>query len=167
MNEIFIRRSVRHFTDETVENEKIEKLLRAAMQAPSAFNQRAWNFIVVRGKENLKKLAKYNIYASSLNNANLAIIVLGNIDKMISAEYWQQDLGAATQNIQLEAVSLGLGSVWLSTAPDKTKINYIKNLYNLEDNLLPYSVLAIGYPKKENANYFVDRYEENSIQYIN
>ena len=55
MNAIFTRRSVRQFAAKPVEQEKIEKLLRAAMQAPPANNQQPWEFVVVKGKENLEK----------------------------------------------------------------------------------------------------------------
>ena len=166
MNAIFTRRSVRQFDAKPVEREKIEKLLRAAMQAPSANNQQPWEFVVVKGKDNLEKLAQYNPYAGCLRGANLAIIVLGNANKMMLPEHWEQDLGGATQNIQLEAVELGLGSVWLGTAPNKAKMDFIRKLYGMEQNLLPYAVLAVGYPKDENANYFVDRYDESSVRYI-
>ncbi len=166
MNEIFIRRSVRQFIDKEVEMQKIDEILRAAMQAPSAGNQQPWEFIVVRGKENLETLSKYNPYAGCLNNANVAIIVLSNTKRMVFEEYWQQDLGAASQNIQLQATKLGLGSVWLGTAPDKARMDFVSKLYNLDENLVPYSVIAIGYPKNENANNFVDRFDEKRVRYI-
>lgn len=41
------RRSIRKFEDKPVEKEKIDLLLRAAMQAPSAVNEQPWEFIVV------------------------------------------------------------------------------------------------------------------------
>ncbi len=166
MNAIFTRRSVRTFLAKEVEQEKIEKLLRAAMQAPSAANQRPWEFMVIRGKENLLTLSQYNPYASCLKNADLGIIVLGNQERLIFPEYWQQDLAAATQNILLEATELELGTVWFGTAPDQERMAYIQKLYNLSDNLLPYSVIAVGYPKDSNANAFIDRFEENRVHYI-
>lgn len=166
MNSIFTRRSVRNFLDEKVEDEKIEKILRAAMQAPSAGNQQPWEFIVVRGKENLMKLSKFSLYAGCLQNADVGIIVIGNQKRMMVPQLWQQDLGAATQNILLQATELGLGSVWFGTAPDNEHMNFIKNLYDLDENQLPYSVVAIGYPKSSTANSFVDRFDESRIKYI-
>ena len=165
MNSIFTRRSIRQFTDQKVEDEKIESLLRAAMQAPSANNQQPWEFLVVRGKENLEKLSCLHMYSKCLKGADLAIIVMANKDRLTSPDFYQQDLGAATQNIQLQAVELGLGSVWLGTAPKQDRIEFIRALYNLEDNIIPYSVLAIGYPVRENK--FVDRYEAERVRYIN
>lgn len=47
MNSIFSRVSIRKYQDKPVEKEKIEAILRAAMQAPSAANQQPWEFYVV------------------------------------------------------------------------------------------------------------------------
>ena len=53
MNEIFSRVSIRKFTDQQVEREKIVTMLRAAMQAPSAHNQQPWEFYVIRSRMRL------------------------------------------------------------------------------------------------------------------
>ena len=66
MNEIFTRRSVRKYADKPVEKEKVEKLLRRAMQAPSATNQQPWEFIVVDDKELLKKLSSFHSFCKLL-----------------------------------------------------------------------------------------------------
>ena len=50
MDAIFHRTSIRKYQEKPVEPEKIEKLLRAAMAAPSAFNQQPWEFYVIRNK---------------------------------------------------------------------------------------------------------------------
>ena len=55
MNSIFHRTSVRKYTNQPVEQEKIEKILRAGMAAPSAMNQQPWEFYVVENKEVLEK----------------------------------------------------------------------------------------------------------------
>ena len=51
MNSIFKRKSIRKFLDKEIEDEKIERLLRAGMQAPSAINSQPWEFLVVRDKK--------------------------------------------------------------------------------------------------------------------
>ncbi len=166
MNSIFIRRSVRNFLTNDVEDVKLDKILRAAMQAPSAGNGQPWEFIVVKGQKNLNTLAQFSPYATSLKKANLGIVVLGNKTKTPFPEYWQQDLGAATQNILLEATELGLGSVWYGVAPERDRMVYISKLYKLDEHLLPFCVIAIGYPEKENANHFVDRFDFNRVRYV-
>ncbi len=165
MNAIYTRRSVRDFLDKPIEAQKVEQLLRAAMQAPSAKHQAPWEFIVVQDKDRLKELALYNPYATSLNKATLSIIVLGNSDRFTAPEKWQQDLGASTQNILLEVVEQGLGAVWLGVEGNKDRSEYIKKMFNLGDNLLPYAVLAIGYPTSENANFFRDEFDSSRIHY--
>lgn len=57
MDSIFHRVSIRKFQDKPVEPEKIEKLLRAAMAAPSAGNQQPWEFYVVMNRDLIQKLA--------------------------------------------------------------------------------------------------------------
>ncbi len=166
MNSIFTRRSIRAFEDKAVEAEKIEKILRAAMQAPSAANGQPWKFIVVQGDENLLQLSKYNPYAASIQGAAFAVVVLCDNSKLVLPDMWQQDLSAVTQNILLQATELGLGSVWYGTAPDKRKMDYISELYNLDSSISPFSVVGIGYPKKADAIKFVDRFDETRIRYV-
>lgn len=157
------RRSIRSYKDIKVEKEKIEKLLRAAMQAPSAFNQQAWEFIVVEDKETLKKISNMSPYSKAVESSPLTFIVLANRDNMKVPECWQQDLGAATENLLLEAVELGLGGVWMAVAPIEERISYIKDMFNLPENIIPYSVIPVGYPVDEPK--FIDRYDSNKVHY--
>lgn len=166
MEAIFTRRSVRSFKNQRIEDEKVDKMLRAGMQAPSAYNQQAWEFIVVRNKQVLKRLSTSNQYAGSLADADVGIIILGNTEKMTLQLMWEQDLGACTQNILLQATALGLGAVWYGTTPYKDRMEFIQKEFNLSENLLPYCMLGIGYPKNENANTFIDRYDADKVRYV-
>lgn len=51
MNAIYLRSSVRQYTDEPVDIRDIEKLMRAAMAAPSAVNQQPWEFYIAAGRD--------------------------------------------------------------------------------------------------------------------
>lgn len=66
MEEIFTRRSIRKFTNQPVGPEKIDKLVKAAMQAPSAANQQAWEFIVVQDKKGRMSYQKHLLMQSLL-----------------------------------------------------------------------------------------------------
>lgn len=165
MENIFTRRSIRKYENRQVEKEKIEKLMRAAMQAPSAGNQQPWEFLVIENKESLVKLSKVSPYAGMLAEAPLAIIVLSNAEKMRFPEYWQQDLSAATQNILLEAVELGLGSVWLGISPLKEREDFIKEIFNLPPQITPFNIIVLGYPSEGQENKFVDRYYELRVHF--
>lgn len=148
MNEIFNRASVRVFKDAPVEKEKIEILLKAAMQAPSAGNQRPWEFIVVEDKKTLEQLSETDPYAKFVAKVPAAIVALGNTDEMRFPEHWEQDLGAACENILLEAVSQELGAVWLGVAPLKERMDHITKVFDLPDNIRPYSIIPFGYAKR-------------------
>ncbi len=163
MKTIDIRRSIRNFKDTKVEKNKLEKILKAAMQAPSAYNQQAWEFIVLTNKEQLETLSQMSPYSKMLAKAPAAIIVLANQEKMRVPECWQQDLGAATQNILLEAVEQGLGSVWLANAPFEERMQYIKDMFKLPESIVPYSVVALGYSDQKNN--YVDRFDDTKIHY--
>lgn len=69
MNSIFHRVSIRKFQDKPVEEEKIERIIRAAMQAPSAANQQPWEFYVVTDREKIKELGASSPYAAPASNA--------------------------------------------------------------------------------------------------
>ena len=159
------RRSIRSYTDQAIESEKIEQMLRAGMQAPSAINQQPWEFLVVQDKKTLKALSLISPYAQLVAKASLAIIPLANDDRMKHSDHWQQDLAAATENIFLEAVELGLGAVWLGVAPNEERMEYLRNHFDLTPNLKPFAIISIGYPAKGNENKFVDRYDETRVHH--
>ena len=108
MNELFTRVSVRDFIPGKVEKDKVDRILEAAMNAPSARNQQAWEFIVVDDPDYIRELSKVTPYAGPVGKAPLAIVVLGNRDLMTAPQFWEQDLGACTENLMLSAASLGL-----------------------------------------------------------
>lgn len=58
MNAIFHRVSIRKYKEQEVEQEKIERMLRAAMAAPSACNQQPWEYYVVTNKNKIEALSK-------------------------------------------------------------------------------------------------------------
>lgn len=74
MNEIFHRTSIRKYQNKSVEDDKIEKILQAAMAAPSAGNQQPWEFYVIKDKTTLDKLSKTSPYASCCASAPLAFV---------------------------------------------------------------------------------------------
>ncbi|MBA5851612.1 nitroreductase family protein [Clostridium sp. cel8] len=164
MEEIFIRRSIRKFKNIPVEKEKVNKLLRAAMQAPSAVNQQPWEFIVVEDKEDLKKLSQISPYSKPIANSPVTFILLGNQYNMIAPTAWTHDMGAASENMLLEAVHLGLGGVWFGVATSEEISKNLSRLYNLPEYIKPFGLISVGYPDGQ-KNEFVDRYREEKVHY--
>lgn len=154
MNMIFKRTSVRKYKTEPVSPEQVELLLKAGMAAPSAMNVQPWEFIVVQDRKNLNKIMEIHPYSSMLKEAPLAIIVCANTEKaayegFAEKKYWLQDCSAATQNIMLQAAEMDLGSVWLGTYPKEEIYQPISKIFNLPNNVVPVTIIALGHPDEE------------------
>ena len=166
MNAIFKRKSIRKFLDKEIEDEKIERLLKAGMQAPSAVNSQPWEFLVVKDKESIEAISNMSIYSKPAKTSTCCIITLFNNDYLsrFKKYVWvEQDMGACTQNILLQAVEEGLGAVWLGTYPDEERVNYLKEHFNIPENVYPYSVIVLGYPTEDYTG--TDRFDETRIHY--
>ena len=99
MEAIFSRVSVRKFEDRPVEPEKIEKILRAAMAAPSAKNQQPWEFYVVTNRETLLQLSKATPYSMCVKNTPQALVLAARKEGLNAPEFRDIDLAIATENI--------------------------------------------------------------------
>ena len=122
MEAIFTRRSTRQFTEQPIEEEKLRKILEAAMSGPCCVHARDWSFVVVTDREKLQQMAAANGEpARCLKGAAAAILVCGDLERAFPAapEYWIIDGAIAAENICLCAQALGVGSVWLGTWPQK------------------------------------------------
>ncbi len=151
---MYERRSIREYTDEPVDDEQVEAMLKAAMAAPSAQNLKPWHFIVVRNRQVLDELAEVHKYAYMLEQAPLAIVVCG--DQEVSKKHWVEDTCAATQNLLLAATALGLGGVWISLYPKKKYQKFARNVLDIPDHVGVLCVLAVGQPaekKKSRTQY--------------
>ncbi len=165
MKEIFTRRSHRKFTDEPVSRKETEQLLRAAMAAPSAVNAQDWAFVVIDDKEIFRQIQQVHEYASPLNTAPLAILVCGDLSRQKApGEWWVQDCSAATQNILLEAVSLGLGTVWMGVYPYEHRWQSIARILSLPNHLIPMALIAVGH-SAETEKDPIDRYDAEQVWY--
>jgi nitroreductase len=146
---IMTRRSIRQYAPDKIPVNKIKKILKAAMNAPSAGNQQPWHFIVVNERKILDELANIHPHGKMLFNAPCAVIVCGDISLEKHKGYWVQDCSAATQNFLLAAHNLGIGAVWLGVYPREDRITKISNLFNLSSHIIPFCIISMGYPKEK------------------
>ncbi|HHE55361.1 MAG TPA: nitroreductase family protein [Caldithrix abyssi] len=158
---IYTRRSIRQFTDQPVEAEKIESLLRAAMQAPSAHNKQPWHFLIINDRSLLNQIADFHPYAKMLYKAPLALAVCGDLGKESNDRYLALNCAAATQNILLTAHGLNLGAVWIAVYPREERIKKIKLLLELPLHIIPISLVAVGYPAQKVAR--EDRHDPKKV----
>jgi nitroreductase len=144
---ILSRRSIRQFKAETVDDETLTLLLKAAMSAPTACNSQPWEFIVVTQKEMLDQIRAKILFARY--NASAAIVVCGNVNianNSAARDHWVQDCSAATENILIAAAGLGLGAVWIGIYPYPSKIKPVAEVLGIPEHVTPLSMVYIGYP---------------------
>ena len=159
------RRSIREYTKRDVSDEDILKILKAGMQAPgSRLGAEPWEFVVIRNKETLEKLSEIK---PRVKTAPVAILLVANIERAFYKTVWQQDMGAAAENMLLEAVNLGLGGLWNGVAPDEERMADIGKIVGIEDitNLKPYCIITVGYPAEGWENKFMDKFDESRIHH--
>ena len=145
------RRSIRSFKPEPISHKVIEEILTAAINAPSSGNVQDWEFIIVKEKENKKKIAEAALGQNFISEAPVIIVVCSNL-KRISYVYGQrgkylysiQNTAAAIENILLSAWDKGLGSCWVGAFNEIE----IKKILNLPNEIRPLAIIPIGYPKQ-------------------
>ena len=148
ISNLFARRSVRRFEERPVSEEQVQLLLQAAMAAPSAGNRRPWHFVVVTDPATRARLADSSPYAGMVAQAPLCLAPCGEPALGIPArpEYWVQDVAAATENILLAAVGLGLGAVWCGIYPMEERVALARQILGAPEGVVPFAYIAIGYP---------------------
>ncbi len=143
---ILKRRSVRKYNTKKVSDEQIERLLKAAMAAPTALNKKPWEFFVIKNEDILKKIKKVAFFMNF--NSPLVIMVAGNqknaSTKKIN-DFWIQDCAAAIENMLLAATEMGLSTCWCGLYPQERPIKRIKQILPIKDYIIPLAIIHIGY----------------------
>ena len=79
-------------------------------------------------------------------------------------EYAQIDLSACHENILLEADHLGLGAVWLGIAPLQERMEAVREVLKIPEEMNAFSIIALGYPAESKQQ--EDRFDSQKILYI-
>jgi nitroreductase len=146
---IMTRRSVRQYSDKKVSDALVNKMLKAAMNAPSACNQQPWQFVVIKDRNTMLAITKIHPYAQMLKTAGCAIVICGEPKAEVCKGYWVQDCSAATENLLLAAHSIGLGAVWLGVYPREQRVNDVRKLLGIPKSVIPFCIVSVGYPGKK------------------
>ncbi|MFH1157030.1 MAG: nitroreductase family protein [Pseudomonadota bacterium] len=143
------RRSIRKFKPDPVSQQTRDKIIEAALRAPSSRGFNPWRFIMVDDPQLLDRLARAKTHGSSfLAGAPLGIVVLGDPS---ASDVWVEDASIASIYIHLAAHALGLGSCWIQIrnrdhGDGKTSDQYIKEVLSIPETMAVESILALGYP---------------------
>jgi nitroreductase len=143
------RASVRAYTTQAVEAEKLEQILEAGRIAPTAANIQPQRFLVIQDSAGMAKLAT----ACRPHGAPAAIVVLGDRKNVWVRPFDQKDMvdidtSIACDHMMLAATDLGLGTCWLTYFDPVA----IRRAFNIPEGLVPVHVLVLGYAKGPSAS---------------
>ena len=141
---IYTRRSVRQFTAQPVDRERLLEIIKAGTWAPSGLNNQPWRFAIVQGGEVRNKLAKLTKYHFVIEGAPACIAVFIDKSVMYHGVKDHQAIGACIQNMLLAAHALGLGAVWLGEILKNAE--GVRTLLGLPEQMELMAVVALGHP---------------------
>lgn len=137
------RKSVREYSEKTLEKELLEKIIDAGRVATTARNEQPWEFIVTSDKETLNKICGMCPNGPFIKDASHLIAVFSKDTK-----YYLEDCSSATQNMLLAIEALGLGGCWVA-GDKKDYIEDIRKIFNVPEVYKLVSMISVGYPKKK------------------
>ena len=144
------RKSIRTYTDAPVTDEHMGKILQAALLAPSSRAFYPAEFIVVRDREMLSRLAMTKAGGSAmLKEAGAAVVVIGDSKK---SDAWIEDCSICLTNMMLQAAEMGIGSCWsqirnrASSEENVTADEYLHTLLDIPEQYSVEAILSLGFP---------------------
>lgn len=146
------RYSVRAFDPRfDVSDDTVQRILSAAIEAPSAGNRQPWHFVVVRRQSLKDRLAEAAFGQRFLVDAPVVIVVCADPERSAArygargAElYCLQDTAAATMLLILAATDLRLGTCWIGAFDEKI----VAQVLQLPAHLRPVAMVPIGAPAR-------------------
>jgi nitroreductase len=161
MTALYSRRSIRLYAPKLVPSNVVQDILRAAMCAPSAGNERPWHFIVLTDRLILDEIPKIHPFAAMVKQAQTAVVICGDVMLEKYKGYWVLDCSAATQNLLIAAHAKGLGAVWCGVYPSEERVMNFKKLFGLPEHIVPFSLVPLGFPAEEKPA--VERFDVSRI----
>ena len=162
------RRSTRKFNDEPVTKEELEKILEAALLAPTSMNRKPCNFLVVERRETLVELSKCKNHGAELiANADKAIVVIADTMK---ADTWCEDSSIALTHMHLMATELNLGSCWVQIhLRDKDGVDaeeVLRDIVKIDDHYRIVGILALGHSDDIPEPHTLDDIDKDKIHFL-
>ena len=157
------RRSVRQYTEQKIEREKLDLILQAALMSPSSKRCNPWQFVVVDDHEVLSKFASCRTYGSKmLEQASAAVVVA--VDASLT-DTWQCDGAIAAHNMLLAAADLGLGACWVQVYNREGAEQMIRQELDIPESLNILCMISLGYKNEERKPYDLQKLQYDKIHY--
>ncbi|MEL7647513.1 MAG: nitroreductase family protein [Sedimentibacter sp.] len=149
------RRTVRKFKKEQAEADTINKIVKAGLLAPSSKDKKPVELVVINDRAVMDKLKTCKAKgAVGLETSAFAIAVIADSEK---SDVWIEDASIAAILMQLEAESLGIGSVWIQMRKRQGTFGdsetEVREVLNIPDNYGVVCVIAFGFKDEEKHPY--------------
>jgi len=158
---ILSRRSIRKYTNDPLPDLVVNEILRAAMSAPSAGNEQPWHFVVIRDRETLDRIPEVHPHAQMIKEAQVAVLICGDLGLEKHKGFWVQDCSAATENLLLAARAKGLGAVWLGIYPREDRVEGLRRMLEIPEGVIPFALVPLGHPAEKKPK--EDRFNADRI----
>lgn len=153
---ILQRESIRDFSEQPVEEEKLNIILEAGRLAPSAQNGQCWRYIVLQDKANIKGFSHHLGLIGTVNYfiAKAPVIIVACADPrksvtMNEQNYYLVDTAISFQQMMLSAWSMGIGSCWLAAFNEKK----VKQYLHIPEKIRVVGMSPFGYPRTKKSLY--------------
>lgn len=148
------RRSIRKYKDKKIPVQVIKKLITAARNAPTSFNDQPCVFITVTNQETKDAIASVKSQRSQfLKTAPLLIACCYDETKSKATSHNLENAAAAAENILITANALGLGACYVGGFdPNYPEIeNTINKALKLPGHVKIVCLISVGYPDETPA----------------
>ncbi|MDR0912412.1 MAG: nitroreductase family protein [Methanobrevibacter sp.] len=158
------RRSVREYKKEQIKDEELNKILNAAIMAPTARGEQPWHFTIIQDKKVLDEIDQVsrdfmkgsgNEFYEMIGNSNRNIThnapTLVMVSGKIGGSNIEADCGAATQNMLLAAEGLDIGSCWLGLVAWYFEDEENLSKLGIPKDFKPLYGVSLGYKVKPNS----------------
>lgn len=146
------RVSIRAFKGDPLREGDLEKILGAAILAPSAGNTQPWYFIVTKKRAIKQALAEAALGQSFMSEAPIIITVCAAESGSALRYgvrgrelYCLQDTAAAVENILLSATALGYGTCWVGAFDEGA----VKEALGVPVGIRPVALIPLGLPDED------------------
>ena len=163
------RRSIRHYSQEAIPEDKLRRILQAGLLAPSSRYLKPCQFYVIRNQNTLKDLSQTKTMgAAMLKNCNAAIAVIGDSEK---ADTWIEDSSIALSYMMLMAEDQRIGSCWcqihLRTSAEGTDAEEtVRNILGIDRHMRIVGILALGVSDKKTPAHSLDELNWDIVHYV-
>lgn len=156
------RRSVRHYQDLPVEDEKLRLVLEAVRASPSWANQQCWRVVVVKDADTRQGIGelsylesffapkgyKTNPAQKALARAPVVLVLCADPAQsgtVRNQDYYLADVGIAAQSLMLAARAQDLGTVFVGIFQEEP----LRDLLGIPENIRIVGLVPLGYPAEE------------------